>query len=95
MNLEKRREFKHFATWLRDQGFLDKKHILIPYELAELYLESDFYQKIYGYEENIKCDICGHLITNKTKTFPVTNEQYRIIEGLKQCENCYRHQINN
>ena len=41
MDLRKRDEYKRFAMWLNDNGYL--KDLMIPYELAELYLESDFY----------------------------------------------------
>lgn len=42
MDLKKRKLLKDFATWLDVKGYLTDKHVLIPYELAELFLESDF-----------------------------------------------------
>ena len=43
MNLKKRRDLKHFSEWLKENGLI--RDDLIPYELAELYLESEFYKK--------------------------------------------------
>ena len=56
MDLEKRNDFRHFATWLRDMEYLTDEFILIPYELAELYLESDYYRKLGNGEGNTQSD---------------------------------------
>lgn len=46
MDLQKRRQYKLFATWLNDNNYLNERYSLIPYELAEMYLESDYYKEL-------------------------------------------------
>lgn len=40
---------------------------------------------------DVKCDMCNNKIIGKY--FPVTNENFIVQKGLKQCESCYADNI--
>jgi len=46
MDLEKRKFIINLITWMEDENMLTDKHPLIPYEVAELYLESNYYNSV-------------------------------------------------
>lgn len=67
MELEKRKQYKQFATWLNNNEYLTQRVQLIPYELAEMYLESDYYKQLCeweGSDENSGLHIAD--VTNRT-----------------------------
>lgn len=40
-----------------------------------------------------KCDICGRIKTSNV--YPVFDENWNKLQGLKMCEDCFKSEIND